>query len=339
LHHLAFMRAADPSAMRTLAILVGGMLTLVLTGSAAALLTPGRTLTAPAPVGAVAVTNRIVGYAVGRTKASCGSVVLWDTPRLGHWTFGTRTILGCDEGPSGGFGIPTVAVTGRRVLWLTAIGGNITDWDLWTATPTHPAARRLAFASSDTDGPSAIVLGQGAGDGVPYAVDDTITYVAGSGARLFRTSLGSRVALVTAGSGPGQARVIASLADGRVVVLSGTGEVLRSQSYDPDEVVAVALAATGPVVQTGRDVSVCCSPTGPFVTMLPPGAEMLDYRQRTIVYRKGTQVRARRVPSEADTLLRTISVKPWQSMPFATDPGGSAWADGRRVSYRTGPLR
>jgi len=81
------------------------------------------------------------------------SVVLWDTPRLGHWTFGSRTILGCEEGPSGGFGIPAVAVTGERAFWLTAIGGNVTDWQLWSATPTRRLARRLAFASSDTDGP------------------------------------------------------------------------------------------------------------------------------------------------------------------------------------------
>jgi hypothetical protein len=325
--------------MRTLALVVGATLALVLTGSAAALLTPGRTLMAPAPVGTVAVTNRVVAYAVGRTKANCGSVVLWDTPRRGHWTFGTRTIVGCEEGPSGGFGIPTVAVTGQRVLWLTGIGGNITDWELWTATPTQRVARRLALASSDTDGPAAIVLGRGTREGVPYAVEHQLTFVAPSGTRLFRTSVESPVRLLAAGSGPGQARVIASLADGRLVVLSRTGVVLRSQSYEPDEVVAIALAATGPVVQTGRDVSVCCSPTGPFVTMLPPGARMLDYRQRTIVYRKGTQVRARRVPSETDTLLRTISVKPWQAMPFATDPGGSTWADGPRVSYRSGPLR
>jgi hypothetical protein len=324
--------------VRTLPFLVGAALALVLTGSAAALLTPGRTLTAPAPVGTVAVTNRVVAYAVGRTPTNCGSVVLWDTPRRGHWTFGTRTILGCEEGPSGGFGIPAVAVTGQRVLWLTGIGGNITDWELWSATPTRRVARRLAFASSDTDGPAAIVLGQGTRDGVPYAVEHEITFVAPSGSRLFRADVDSPVRLLTAGSGPGQARVVASLADGRLIVLSRTGEVLRSQSYEPDEVVAIALAATGPVVQTGRDVSVCCSPTGPFVTMLPPGAKMLDYRQRTIVYRKGTQVRARRVPSETDTLLRTISVKPWQAMPFATDAGGSAWADGRRVSWRSGPL-
>jgi hypothetical protein len=121
-------------------------------------------------------------------------------------------------------------------------------------------------------------------------------------------------------------------------VLSGAGAVLRTASYEPNEVVAVALAGTGQVVQTGRDVSVCCSPTGPFVTMLPPGATMLDYRQRTIVYRRGIEVRSRQVPSEADALVRVVPVKPWQPMPFATDTAGSAWASGRVVSFRSGPL-
>ena len=163
--------------MKRFAVLGGAILALVLASSAGALLTPGRTLTAPAPVTALSVTNRVVVYAVGRTRTSCGSVVLWDTPRLGHWTFGSRTILGCEEGPSGGFGISSVAVTGDRAFWLTRIGGNITDWQLWSATPTRRVARRLAFASADTDGPPAIVLGQGTNDGVPYAVGQTVTFV------------------------------------------------------------------------------------------------------------------------------------------------------------------
>ena len=65
---------------------------------------------------------------------------------------------------------------------------------------------------------------------------------------------------------------------------------------------------------------------------------MLDYRDRMIVYRSGVQVRTRRVPSEADGLVRVISVKPWQAMPFATDTAGSAWASGRTVSFRSGPV-
>ncbi len=330
--------SAHDSGVRRLLFASAASFALVVTGSATALLIPERTQTAPAPVTAISATGRSVAYAVGRTPTSCGSVRLWNTATRGLWAFGSKTIVGCEEGPSGGFGIPSVAVSGQRVLWLTQIGGNISDWELWTATPTRRTPRRLAFASSETDGRPAIVLGAGTADGVPYAVGDTITYVASSGARRFRKSLASPVVLLTAGAGPGRARVVASLADGRVVVLSRTGTVLRTNAYEPGEVTAVALAPAGQIAQTGRDVRVCCSTAGPFVTTLPPGAGMIDYRQRTIVYRKGTQVRARSVPTETDTLLRVIPVKPWQTMPFATDTGGSAWATGRTVSWCSGPL-
>jgi hypothetical protein len=330
------VRAHD-SGMKRLAILGAAFLGLALVGSAGALLTPGRTLTAPAPVTALSVTNRVVVYSVGRTRANCGSVVLWDTPRLGHWTFGSRTILGCEEGPSGGFGIPAVAVTGERVFWLTAIGGNVTDWQLWSATPTRRLARRLAFASSDTDGPPAIVLGQGTSDGVPYAVGQTVTFVSSAGARRFRTAVDAPVRLLTSGVGPGAARVVAVLDDGRVVLLSRTGVALRTDDYGPAHVRAVALGFVGPLVQVGSTVTIGSPTAGTRVT-LPPGALMLDYRQGSIVYRRGTQVRARKVSTGKDTLLRVIPVKPWQTMPFSTDAGGSGWADGRRVSWRSGPL-
>jgi hypothetical protein len=323
--------------MRKVAVLGGATLALALASSAGALLTPGRTLTAPAPVTALSVTNRVVVYAVGRTRTSCGSVVLWDTPRRGHWTFGSRTILGCDEGPSGGFGVPSVAVTGHRAFWLTRIGGNITDWQLWSATPTRRVARRLAFASADTDGPPAMVLGQGANDGVPYAVGQTITFVSSAGARVFRTAVDAPVRLITSAVGPGNARVVAALEGGRVVLLSRTGVALRTDDYGPAQVRAIALGLVGPLVQVGSTVNIGQSAAGTTVT-LPPGALMLDYRQGSIVYRKGTQVRTRRVSTGKDTLLRVIGVKPWQAIPFSTDAGGSGWADGRRVSWRSGPL-
>jgi hypothetical protein len=324
--------------VKRLSLVCAATIVLILAASAGALLTPGRQVATPATVTALSVTGHSVVYSVGRTRTRCGSVALWNTATRARWIFGSRTIVGCEEGPSGGFGIPSVATTGARAFWLTGIGGNITDWQLWTATPTRPAARRLAFASSDTDGPPAIVLGPGTSEGVPYAVGSSLTYVAATGARLFRVELDSAVRLVAAGRGPGRARVVTVLADGTLLVLSGTGETLRKASYEPDEVVAVALAGTGQVVQTGRDVSVCCRPTGPFVTTLPSGATMLDYRERTIVYRRGVQVRSRKVPSEAEALARVIPVKPWQSMPFATDTAGSAWASGRTVSFRSGPL-
>jgi hypothetical protein len=286
-----------------------------------------------APVTALSVTGRSVVYAVGETSANCGSVRLWDTVTRGLWTYGERTIRGCKEGPSGGFGISAVSTSWHRAFWLTHIGGNFTDWQLWTATPTRRSPRRLAFASSESDGPAAIVLGEGTRDGVPYAVGDTVTYVSEAGARLFRKDLGSPVRLLTSGIGPGQARVLASLADGREVLLSRTGEMIRTVEHEPGEVAAIALALPGPLVQIGRDVAV-----GPASVTLPAGARMLDYRHGWIVYRSGSQVRARRVATGDDTLLQVNQVKPWQPMLFSTDSWGSGWARTRGVSWRSGPL-
>ena len=323
--------------MKRLSLVGAATVVLALAGSAGALLTPGRHVAAPAPVTALSVTGHAVVYSVGRTSASCGSVALWNSATRARWMFGSRTILGCEEGPSGGYGIPSVAVTGTRVFWLTRIGGNITDWQLWSATPTRPVARRLALASADTDGPPSVVLGPGTNDGVPYAVGQEVTFVGPSGARLFRTAVDAPVRLLTSGAGVGTARVLAALADNRVVLFSRTGAALRTDDYGPAEVRAIALGLVGPLVQVGSTVNVGAFAGGTKVT-LPAGALMLDYRQGSIVYRKGTQVRARRIATGEDTLVRVIPLKPWQTMPFATDTAGSAWATGRAVSWRAGPL-
>jgi hypothetical protein len=307
---------------------------LVAPASAAASLTPGRTVSNAAAVSSLSVTHRSVVWAVGRSPRDCGHVRLWDTAAGGLWTFGSRTIRGCEEGPSGGFGIAQVSTSGRRAFWVTNIGGNITDYQLWSATPTRPGPRRLAFESAETGGPPPIVLGAGTREGVPYAVRRTVTFVSDSGARLFRTTLDAPVRLLTSGPGPGPARVLAALANGRVVLLSRTGAVLSEDEYEPGSVRAIALGLGGPLVQTGADVHV----DGTEVA-LPARALMLDYRQRAVVYRQGTQVRTRHISTGADRLLRTIPVKPWQPLLFSTDSWGAAWATGATVSWRSGPLR
>ena len=68
---------------------------------------------------------------------------------------------------------------------------------------------------------------------------------------------------------------------------------------------AIALGLVGPLVQVGATVNIGPFAGGTKVT-LPAGALMLDYRQGSIVYRKGTQVRVRRVATGKDTLLRVI---------------------------------
>ena len=324
--------------MRRLVVIAALLGSLVLSAGALGVLTPGRTVTNAAPVTALSVTGRSVVWAVGATGASCGSVRLWDTGTRGLWTFGERTIVGCTEGPSGGFGISSVSTSGRRAFWLTHIGGNTTDWQLVDrdsdAQVAAPARVRLVgHGRAGRDRPRS-------GDArrrarTPWAAPSR--YVSDSGARLFRTTLDSPVRLLTAGTGPGTARVLASLADGRVVLLSGTGSVLRTDDYEAGTVRAIALALAGPLVQVGTTVSVGPTPGGTKVT-LPPGALMLDQRQRAIVYRKGAQVRSRHIATGADTLLQVIPIRPWQPMLFSTDSWGSAWAKGRAVSWRSGPL-
>lgn len=309
---------------------------LVLPAPAAGLLTPGRTVSNAADVSALSVTHRSVVYAVGQSPRDCGHVRLWDTATRGLWTFGNRTIRGCEEGPSGGFGIGQVSTSGRRAFWVTHIGGNLTDYQLWTATPSRKAPRRLAFASAETGDPSPIVLGVGTREGVPYAVGSTVTYLSDTGARLFRVTLDAPVRLLAAGPSFGNARVLAALADGRVVVLSGTGARLRTDTYDPGSVRAIQLAYAGPVVQVGSTVNLGSSTAGTEIT-LPTGALMLDYRERTIVYRMGTEVRARTIGSGSDTLLQRIPIKPWQPMLFSRD-WGSGWAQRASVNWRSGAL-
>ena len=320
--------------MRRIAI-AALLASLVVPTTAAALLTPGRTISNTAPVTALSVTHRSVVYAVGRTKTACGEVRLWDTGTRGLWSFGQRTILGCEENPSGGYGIAQVSTTGRRAFWVTNIGGNITDYQLWTATPTRKAPLRLAFASSETGDPPAIVLGVGTPEGVPYAVGSTVTYVGANGARLFRTTLGSPVRLLAAGPGLGTARVVAALANGGVVVLSRSGATLRTDGYGPETVRAIQLAGAGPVVQAGDIVTVGQSAGGTRIS-LPHNALMLDYRQRAIVYRQGTQVRKRLVGTGADSLLSVIPVRRYEPILLSVD-WGSAWAEGSSVRWRSGP--
>lgn len=325
--------------MRRIALIAALGATLALPASAAAVLTPGRTVVNAAPVTALSVTGRSVAYAIGRTTANCGTVRLWDTATRGLWTFGSKTIVGCEEGFSGGFGIAQVATSGRRVFWVTNVGGNITDYQLWTATPTRPTPLRLAFASSETGGPPAIVLGSGTREGVPYAVGNTVTYVSDAGARLFRVTLDASVRLLTAGAtfgGPDHTSVMAALDNGEVVQISRSG-AQRSADISTLPVRAIQLATVGTVVQLAGQVQLT---TNSVVTRipLPPGALMLDYRQRAIVYRQGVQVRLRKVATAADTLLQVIPVKPWQPILFSTDSGGAAWAKGTTVSWRSGPL-
>lgn len=331
------MRSFENRGMPRHLFALGGV-ALTLCGVAAAAPAPTRTVANPAPVSALALTGRTVAWAVAERDGRCAFVRRWDTATGRVRTFGVRRHVSCADELSTGRGISQVSTSGRRLFWTTYAGGNFRETGLWTATPTRPASRRLLFVSRNVDtDPDPVLLGAGTRDGVPYALDSTLTYVADNGARRFRVTLPARVRMLTSGLGPGSGRVLAALDDGSVVLLSKTGRVLRTDEYAPSQVRAIALDVAGPLVQVGRTVNVGAL-TGRTKVLLPPGGLLLDSRQGGIVYRKGTQVRARQIATGVDTLLRVIPVRSWQTMPFATNTAGSAWARARTVSWRRGSL-
>jgi hypothetical protein len=306
-------------------------------GAAVATVTPGRSVIRPGRIAALSVTGSSVVYAVGETSTQCAYVELWDTATKGLWRFGRPTRLPCKEGPSTGSGVWEVAATTRRAAWITYVGGNIRDWQLWTATPTRKTPRQLRFVSRDVDAPAPIVVGPGTAEGVPYAVERDVVFLAPSGAPFFKARVGSPVRLLAGGHGPGGSRIAAALADGSVVLIGPDSGVVRAQTYPPGTVNAALLATIGPVVQVGRTVHV-----GRAVVELPPGAEVLDYREGRLVYALRNQVRQRRVRqsppgSGPDALLVRVALRRGETPLFSVDRG-AAWASGRAVNWRTGPL-
>jgi hypothetical protein len=313
-------------ALGALFLLVGGV------SAAGGALKPGRSVTRPGPIVALSVTGSSIVYAVGETRPACAYVELWDTATRGLWRFGRPTRLPCKEGPSTGSGVWAVATTTRRAVWITYAGGNIREWQLWTATPSRETPRQLRFVSRDVDAPAPIVVGPGTAEGVPYAVDRDMVFLAPNGAAFFKARVDSPVRLVAGGHGPGGSRVAAALADGSVVLVGPGMRVVPARTYPPGTVKAVALATVGPIVQVGRTVH-----AGAIEVQLPAGARMLDYRDGRVVYAKGGQVRQRRVRDGADALLVSVPLRRGETPLFSVDRG-SAWASGRSVNWRTGSL-
>jgi hypothetical protein len=320
---------------RVALVLGAAVLAAALAGAAQGVAKPGRTRVEHAPIVALSVTGRSVTYAVddNASKTDCAHVYLWRTAGgpTGKWRYGKPTAEPCIEGPSTGSGISAVAMSAQRSLWIQYAGGNLRDWQLYTATRTKTKPRQLAFVEQDVELPSPIVVGQGTLAAVPYAVKQTVTYLGDDGAAVFKWLAPAPVRLLAAGHGPGGAQVAAVLDSGVVDLLSNSGKVVRSYSYAPGAVTAVSLAPAGLVVQTGTTVEVR---NGARMTTLalPKGAKMFDYGEGRVYYSLNGKLRARKVSSGADSLLVAPRRERSAIGSFAT-AGGFAWAIGNELSW------
>jgi hypothetical protein len=300
-------------------------------------LTPGRTRTETAPIVALSVTGRSVTYAVADNAklTDCAHVYFWHTAggAIGKWRFGKPTREPCSERPSTGDGISAVAMSDERSLWIQYAGGNLRDWQLFTATRTKTRPRQLAFVEQDVELPPPIVIGQGAPFGVPYAVNADLTLLGDNGAAMFKWMAPSPVRLLAAGSGPGGAVVAAFLDSGTLDLLSRTGTVLQSYAYSPGEVTALFLSPNGIVFQDGSSVLIREGATVTTTVALPAGARMIGYgNQEQIFYSLKGAIHTLRTTTLTDATLVAATPGKTTIASYAT-AGGFAWSTGNKINW------
>jgi hypothetical protein len=293
------------------------------TASIAAAAGADRTVTSPGRVQILARSGFSVAFLAGPYTGHCGPhVELWSLVTRGVYRLGRHTDALCSEGPSTGSGVTDIAVAGNRALWLAFAGGNLRDWLLETATTTRPTERQLEFREVNVDAPPPIVLGVASEQVMPYSIGSTVKVLKASGARAYTWRAPGRVTNTTAYG----ATVAAFVVGGRCIVLSPAGVVQQTYTFAPGSVHEFALAGVGLVVQlTGGQVEIRRGASVVRTLRLPAGARMLDYAEGILLYKRGTQIRARRVSTGKDVLLRRAAYA-------VLEHNGLSYAIGRRVS-------
>jgi hypothetical protein len=224
-------------------------LVLLLTAGAATAGSPTR-IVAPGPIGALAADGARAAFTVVRSPGDCDRVRVWNMAAGGVSKLGRRTHC---IATSTGHGISSLALAGRRTLWLHYVGGNLREWSLWTATTTRPLPLRLAAVTLDVDIGSPIVVGSTdsslrSGGLLPYANGRDVVVLQENGSRALSWRAPESVtALAVNGS-----RLAVALADGRILTLNGTAVVDEEAGTPPAS--AVFVTATGVIAQRGRTV-------------------------------------------------------------------------------------
>lgn len=192
-------------------------------------------------VTALAADGDQAAFAAARTAADCDRTFIWQRLPRQIFQLGKQQRCAPRSTP-----ITTIAVTGRRALWLTLVGGKIVDWQLWTATTTRKTPRQLQLVTRSPDEPQPIVVGSAGGGLLPYAVDSSVTTLRANGSTAFSWTASSPVVALAAADG----RVAVAEAGGRVTVLDTRGKTMSVDLYASD-VSAVAFAGKSLLVQRG----------------------------------------------------------------------------------------
>ncbi len=304
----------------------------VATGVAA--VTPTRTLPQAQAVTPLGLTGRRVVFGVGVSPAEC-TVKLWSIAKRSVTRFANPKNPSCTVETSTGTGIAAVSVATSRVAWIAYIGGNIREWSLFTSRTPGARPLRLRFTARDVMGPQPIVLGQGTAQGIPYAVNRELVYLAEDGTRLFKVVAPDAISLVAAGPGPSGIRVVALTAGGSILAFSATGEAAADDIVPDGVVKALELIGAGVVYQVDN-VAHIVGPAGDTPVELPPGATMVDAAAGRILYERAGSLGAVTIATGVDVPL--VAGTRRQPVHGQLDVSGLAWAAGSTVNWRPGPL-
>jgi hypothetical protein len=273
-----------------IAVLLGGGSALAATGTGS--------VTAPAVVTTLAFDGSRVAYSSGFSAGDCNRVRVWNLTTRAVTRLGRTTH--CEQTSTGNT-IDTLSIAGKRVVWLYSVGGNFTDWSVFTASTSSIRPKLLRHAYLDTADPSPMIVGVGgsskAGQLLPYAVDRNVVVLSDSGARRFAWTAPARVTALAAGAG----QVAVASSGGIVTVLDSSGRVLRQETY-PSDLSVVRITGSGLFAQYGRTVEFRGGGQG-RTTVLPANVLVQDAAVDRIYYSTGGVVHSRSLTSGGDRLL------------------------------------
>jgi len=295
-----------------------------------------RALIAPLPVQDLALAGRSIAYVADVPRVlRCSRIGYWNTGTRRAFTFDSQEL--CGDEASTGQGVWNVSVATNRFLWITYTGGNVREWFLWTATTTRKTPRQLRFGSRPVEDPPPVVVGPGTPQGIPYAADREIVYLGNSGRALFKTTVDSPVRLLAAGPGPTGCEVAAFLANGWLRCLDSAGKETPLERYPPTSVEAIRVGSFGVAVEVAGQVELLRprSHEGPIVT-IPLNATMVDVAQGRILWERAGDLGATTIATGRSTLL--VDGSPARPVHGTLEPAGLAWAQGRALRWRAGPL-
>ena len=254
---------------------------------------------------------------IGWTRSTCEGAVLWLPGIRQRWLF---HVPGPCPATSTGRGVSAVAVSSRRVVFLSYVGGNTREWRLWTATPTAERPRLLRAAAADADAPSPILLGNGGEEGIPWAVGRDVFVLAGDGHRALTWHAPADVLSLNEHSG----LLAATLADGTVTLVPVQPSQAAVVSYAQPGARA-AQAISGGVVIDAADGIHLRKGTSALRFDVPAGARLLGYSDGWLVYASGREVHVYSYQRKQDILARTVHSGPVMA---DADRGGMGWTNG-----------